>query len=240
MNGTLRNVVIAGAFLVGLSAVAATLILAGALAWEVSELRELSAGLTDLHSTFVDQSIDAGYEHPEIDPDDPLLATRKILLGNDVNAWTSNDVVVRLLYLDALDPSRPIDLYISTQGGWADNAFTIIDTMRLIEAPVNTWAIGGCYSSGALILAAGTGRRFATDDAILMVHANLDDSTEEYSFERIDRARYENVWRQVTELPESWFPMTEDRSYYLTAQEALRFGVVDEVVPTWPEDVAAP
>ena len=111
-----------------------------------------------------------------------------------------------------------------------DSAFTIIDAMQLIDAPVNTWAIGGCYSAGALILAAGTGRRYATPNAVLMIHASLDEDTKQsYSYERLALQRYERVWRGARQLPDAWFPMVGGEEYYLSPQEALEFKMIDEI-----------
>jgi ATP-dependent Clp protease protease subunit len=121
-----------------------------------------------------------------------------------------------------------------------DSAFTIIDTMQLIEAPVNTWAIGGCYSSGALILAAGTGRRFATPNAVLMIHASLDEeSKESYSYERLALQRYERIWKRRAQLPDAWFPMIGGEEYYLSPQEALDFKLIDEIRPLRNRTVAS-
>jgi ATP-dependent protease ClpP protease subunit len=189
--------------------------------------------LLDTLSDFFDAQIDAGREDPTLNIEEPLLRDRKILLFHDVNSRTAKDVSARLIYLNSVDPKAPIDLYISTQGGWEDNAFTIIDTMRTISAPVNTWAVGGCYSAGALILVAATGRRYATEDAILMIHTNLDDSTDAYSYPPLARERYERVYRNTTSLPSSWYPMTDDSQHYLSPKQALEFRIVDEIAPVW-------
>ena len=178
----------------------------------------------------VDTQIESGFEDVRLDPADPLLAQRKIVITNTINERTAKDVVNRLFYLDSLDDTSPIDLHISTQGGWPDAAFTLVDAMRMIDAPVNTWAMGGCYSAGAVILAAGTGRRYSTDRAIIMVHTNLVDSTEPFSYGRLDRARYEGFWREVANLPTRWYPMTGEAVYYLSPDEALEFDIVDEVL----------
>ena len=178
----------------------------------------------------VDSQIEAGYEDVRIDPADPLLAQRKIVITHAITERTAKDVVHRLFHLDAADGASPIDLYISTQGGWPDAAFTIVDAVRMIDAPVNTWAMGGCYSAGAVILAAGTGRRYSTDSAIIMVHTNLVDSAEPFSYGRLDRARYEGFWRDAADLPTRWYPMTGEAVYYLSPDEALQFGIIDEVL----------
>lgn len=178
----------------------------------------------------IDYGIETGAHHAPLDPADPLLASRKIVITADINERTARDVVARLFHLAAIDPDTPIDLYVSTQGGWVDSAFTIIDAMRLIDPPVNTWAIGGCYSAGAMILSAGTGTRYSTDSAILMVHATMEDSEEPFSHGRIGLERYERLWHQTAALPEDWFPLLAESLYYLTPEEALEYGMIDEIV----------
>jgi ATP-dependent Clp protease protease subunit len=233
---------------VGLIALAAAggVVIIGGAALMINDLRSISATLADpepLIEQVVDEVLSANPHEAELRADDPLLKSRKILVTSNINEYTAKDVSTRLLYLNALDSHRPIDLYLSTQGGWIDSAFTIIDAMELIQAPVNTWAIGGCYSSGALILAAGTGRRYATPDAVLMIHASLDedpkDSKHPYSYERLALDRYERVWRDRADLPNAWFPMVGGEEYYLSPQEALRFKLIDEISPAPPPQVAA-
>ena len=186
--------------------------------------------LVDVHGEFVDQNIDAGYEDPVVLADDPLLATRKIVLGHNVNAHSAKDVVTRLIYLNAVDSEAPIDLYLTTLGGWSDNAFTIIDTMQMIDAPVNTYAVGACYSSGAMILTAGTGRRYATPNTVIMLHANCVDDEEEYSMDSLDTQRYHRLWREHSKVPEDWYPMIYDLEYYFPAEKALEYDVIDEIL----------
>jgi ATP-dependent Clp protease protease subunit len=200
-------------------------------------VRILAATLADplpLIEQVVDEYLAAKPHEPELRADDPLLRSRTILVTSNINEYTAKDVAARLLYLNAVDPQRPIDLYLSTQGGWVDSAFTIIDAMDLIRAPVNTWAIGGCYSAGTLILAAGA-RRYATDNAMLMIHASLDeDPKRPYSYERLALERYERVWRERAKLPDDWFPMVGGEEYYLSPQQALEFKLIDEIVPAPP------
>jgi ATP-dependent Clp protease protease subunit len=187
----------------------------------------------DSIESFIDQEIDAGHAAPVLDEQDPLFKGRKIFLHHDINSRAAADVVMRLLALNDIDPVEPINLYISTQGGWSDNTFAIVDTMRMIDAPVNTWAVGGCYSAGALVLSAGTGRRYATENSVLMIHTNLDDSLDEFSYDRLALQRYERLWKETAGLPADWFPMTTDRRYYLDPDEAVAMGIVDEIVPVW-------
>jgi ATP-dependent Clp endopeptidase proteolytic subunit ClpP len=207
-----------------------TLVLGGLGVLIYRSIPDLSETLSD----FVDDQIDAGEESPVFDVNEPLLRARKVLLFHDVNSRTAKDVSARLLYLSQVDPGSPIDLYISTQGGWEDNAFAIIDTMRTIAAPVNTWAVGGCYSAGVLILTAGTGRRYATEDSVLMIHANLErPEGDAYSYPPLAQQRYERVYKETAALPPAWYPMTTDEQYYLAPAEALKMKLIDEIVPVW-------
>ena len=203
-----------------------------ALIWFTASIFQTVPKLGDTLGDYIDSQIDAGFEDPLLRGEEPLLRSRKVLLFQDVNSRTAKEISTRLMYLNSLDPKKPIDLYISTQGGWTDNAFTIIDTIRTISAPVNTWAIGGCYSAGALILVTATGRRYATEDVILMIHANLDSPTGAHSYPSLSLERYEGVWKNNSSLPSSWFPMTNDEEHYLSPQEALEYHVIDEIVPT--------
>ena len=220
--------------LIGVAAVAA-LALVAAVGNTIRSLRALDDALADpvsIAEPIIDEMLASIPGELQLRADDPLIASRQILITENINERTAKEVVSRLLYMNALDPHRPIDLYLSTQGGWVDSAFTIIDAMQLIDAPVNTWAIGGCYSSGALILAAGTGRRFATPNAVLMIHASLDEDTKQsYSYERLALQRYERVWRRRATLPDAWFPMVGGEEYYLSPQEALEFKMIDEIRP---------
>ncbi len=221
--------------LLGVTAVVLALIALLAVANTLRSLRALDAALSDpgtLAEAVLDEYLSAVPSEPNLRADDPLVINRQILVTANINERTAKDVVARLLYMNRLDPLRPIDLYLSTQGGWVDSAFTIIDAMQVIDAPVNTWAIGGCYSSGTLILAAGTGRRYSTPNAVLMIHASLDQGSKaSYSYERLALQRYERIWRNRTELPDSWFPMTGGEEYYLSPREALDFRIIDEIRP---------
>jgi ATP-dependent Clp protease protease subunit len=223
--------------LVAAAAIIAVIALA-VLGNALRSLRAVDAALSNpgaIAEAVIDQLLASMPSDPRLRRDDPLIDSRRIVVTENINERTAKEVAARLLYMDAIDHTRPIDLYLSTQGGWVDSAFTIIDAMELIEAPVNTWAIGGCYSSGALILAAGTGRRYATPNAVLMIHASLDEvSKESYSYERLALARYQRIWRQRAALPDEWFPMVGGHEYYLSPQEALQFKLIDEIRPEPP------
>lgn len=182
---------------------------------------------TDL---LADSLTEAGFGFPGDDLEDPLLDSRRIVITESINERVARSVVRKLFYLDSADPSAPIDLYIATVGGWLDPAFAIVDTMEAIEAPVNTIALGGCHSAGTLILASGTGRRYAAPRSIVSIHANREDGGVLYSHSLADRVRFEEVFREHAELPAHWYPLTSDRSYYLTPEQALEMGLVDAIL----------
>jgi ATP-dependent Clp protease protease subunit len=216
------------------------LLCVGAVAVAVTRLvTQVSDHLTSPYGFFTDQvdaQVEAGDPMGPIDPDDPLLRRRTIVITAGINERTAAHVIPRLLYLSSVDPRAPIDLLVTTTGGWRDTAFAIIDAMRMIEAPVNTWAIGQCASSGALIVAGGTGTRAATANALLMVHANLEPSDEPFGEGSRTFDREVRFWKERARLPPAW-ALDSGEEYYLTAEEAQRFGVVD-VVRATPERVA--
>lgn len=192
---------------------------------ELSELAHLSAEiLTD--------SLIAGGLHPQaINPQDPLLSARTIVIAEGMNEGVARRVVESLLYLDSIDKETPIDLYLYTSGGWLDSAFAIVDVMALIEAPVNVIAVGGCYSAGLVVLVAGTGTRSATENTILSVHANMDHDAREFKYDRYNEDRLESHFKKHAALPEAWYPLSgEPEQYYFDPSQAKSFGVIDEVV----------
>ena len=162
------------------------------------------------------------------DLNDPLLKFRKIVLSHSLNETTTKDVIRKLLYLDSLDHMTPIDLYISTSGGWYDSAFTIIDTINSIQAPVNTICVGGCYSAGLLVMTSGTGSRVSYSHAHFSAHIS-------YGNESDDRAyasqpdRVNTYLKSNTNLPKNWFPLDDDRNYYFTPEQAVEFGIIDKI-----------
>ncbi len=228
------GVVVAGALMFQGAAVLVVLATAHGLVGRIEEALSVHVG------DRVDTEIEAGFHTTALMADDPLLDSRTIVVTHGINERTAADVIARLLVLDARDPGAPIDLVMSTQGGWVDAAFAIVDVMENLESPVNTRAVGGCYSAGTLIVAAGTGRRIASENALLMVHANLDEPPGDGTWEALEQERYEALWRRVATLPEEWYPMTFDRTYYLGPEDALRYGLVDEIAaPFEPAEVAA-
>jgi ATP-dependent Clp protease protease subunit len=176
-----------------------------------------------------DRLVDANLVPVERGLEDPLTKQRVLVLSGDINARMAATVSAQLLYLDVLDPIRPIDLYLRTEGGWGDDAYAICDVIAAIRPPVNTWAAGSVNSAGAAILAAGTGKRRALPSATVMLHIVEEKGDERYSDALASRKREEAFWRRHAKLPAEFFPMDAEKEYYLSAKEALEFGIVDEI-----------
>lgn len=185
----------------------------------------------DVAEAVIDRLIEQGVLRPSIDYDDPLLASRKIVVSGEINAITARHVVSKLLWLGQQDPSRPIDLYLRTNGGWGNDAFAICDAMQVLPCPVNTWAMGSCESAGASILAAGTGVRRVMPHSLVSLHFVEEEGDERWSWERGSREREEAFWARYAKLPKEFSPFTGDRLRALSPQEAVEYGVADEVVP---------
>ena len=216
----------------GFAMVLAILLVAAGLFSVARVLRDLPLpDPSDFAGDLVDGAMEAGAVTPKLDPDDPLLERRIIVVTEGINERTSREITQKLFYLDALAPGEAIDLWIASSGGWVDAAFTIVDAMEAIRSPVNTTCIGGCYSAGSLVLAAGTGQRTVSPNALVMVHANREDSSEPYSFGRLSVQRFDRFYREHARLPEEWYPLTGDRTYYLSPREAVEFGLADAVAP---------
>lgn len=160
----------------------------------------------------------------------PLILQRKIVFTTNINPRSSKKLIEQLLYLDQEQKNMPIDLYIRTTGGWWTDAFAVHDAMRSLHSQVNVYAIGQCDSAGAVILAGATGHRYSFPNASIMVHANLSDSEEKFNWRGNERRRVESFWKTYAKLPGEWFPMTKDKEYYLTPEEALKYGIIDEII----------
>ena len=180
-------------------------------------------------SDIVDTLVDAGIEFSRSQTDTDLLKYRKLVIATDINAVTAKNIINGLLLLDAIDSTAPIDLYIRTEGGWVSDAFAIIDVIESIGAPVNTYAIGGTYSSGAMILAAGTGIRYGYPDSSIMFHAGLYHDGSEYSGDKVDNHRLNQFWKEHAHVPQEWLKTKTEKTFFLGPDEALKFGLIDQI-----------
>ncbi len=171
-----------------------------------------------------------------------LYKARKIFLWSDVNDESAKAVVTRLISLDIEDPREEIVLYINSPGGSVTEGMAIYDAMLAIEAPVSTVCMGMAMSMGSFLLAAGEpGRRFAWPHARIMIHQPLIMGTVTGTATDLDIRAKETI-RLRGELNELYAKHTgqdvekiandTDRDFFMSAQEAKDYGLLDDVIMT--------
>lgn len=167
-----------------------------------------------------------------------LLQNRIIFLGSGINDQVANVIVAQMLYLDREDPEKDIQFYINSPGGQIYAGLAIYDTMRLIRAPVSTFAIGVTASFGTLLLTAGAkGKRYAMPHATIHMHQPLGgaqgQATEiEIQAREILRLREElnQIMAFHTGQPLERIAEDTERDRYMTAEQAKAYGLLDEVL----------
>lgn len=167
-------------------------------------------------------------ELPTVNFNDRAMAARHVHLDGDLTARRVLGVIERLQYL-AAQSNQPIDLFLTTNGGPARQAFAVIRTLRSLRAPVNTWAVSYCRSAGALILAAGTGRRYATPYTSIAIHGGVAVGEVTPAYERAVEQEVNRLWHHYAHLPQAWFPLQGDQVHYLTPKQAMHYGVIDAI-----------
>ena len=170
-----------------------------------------------------------------------LLSDRIIFLGEEVSDTSASLVVAQLLYLEAEDPKKDIQLYINSPGGSISAGFAIYDTMQYLKCDVSTICVGLAASFGAFLLAGGAnGKRYALSNAEIMIHQPaihgngfqgqatdikiMSDHIQK-SKQRLNRILAENTGRTIGEIAAA-----TERDNYMSAQEALEYGLVDKVI----------
>ena len=167
-----------------------------------------------------------------------LLSDRIIVLSDEVNDATASIVVAQLLFLEGQDADKDISLYINSPGGSVSAGLAIYDTMQYIKCDVSTICMGMAASMGAFLLSSGAkGKRFALPNAEIMIHQPLGgakgQATEiEIAAKHILRTK-ENLNRILAEntgKPIDVIAKDTDRDNFMTAQEALDYGLIDKVI----------
>ena len=167
-----------------------------------------------------------------------LLKDRIIFLGEQVDDITANLIVAQLLFLESEDPSKDIHLYINSPGGSVTAGMAIYDTMQYIKCDVSTICIGMAASMGALLLSGGAkGKRMALPNAEIMIHqpsggARGQETEIRIVAEQILKTR-ENLNRILAEntgQPLERIQLDTERDNYMTAQEAVEYGLIDTVI----------
>ena len=172
-----------------------------------------------------------------------LLKDRIIFLGEAVSDYSANVVIAQLLFLDAEDPDKDINLYINSPGGSVSAGLAIYDTMRFIKADVSTICIGIAASMGAFLLSGGTkGKRFALPNSEVMIHQPSGGARGQATdirivADHIDRTkvRLATIMAENTGQPVDKVIADSERDNFMTAQQALDYGLIDSIITQQPK-----
>ena len=167
-----------------------------------------------------------------------LLNDRIIFLGEEVNDTSASIVVAQLLYLEAQDPDKDIQMYINSPGGSVTAGMAIYDTMQYIKCDVSTICVGLAASMGAFLLSAGTkGKRIALPNAEIMIHQPSAGTQGQITDMAIHLKRLETIKKRMNQIMadntgHSLEEMTAacERDNFMTAEEAMEFGLIDKVI----------
>ncbi len=167
-----------------------------------------------------------------------LLKERIVFLGTGIDDHVANSIVAQLLYLDREEPDRDISMYIHSPGGMVYAGLAIFDTMNLIRADVSTIAVGVTASMGTVLLSAGQkGKRFSLPNATIHMHQALGGGSGQASDVQIqaqelmrNNQKIRQILADATDQPMERIERDTDRDFYMSAQEAQEYGLVDEVL----------
>lgn len=169
-----------------------------------------------------------------------LLKNRIVFLGSAINDQVANLVVAQLLYLSREDPESGIQMYINSPGGQVYSGLAIYDTMRMIPNKISTVAVGVAASFGTVLLAAGSkGQRYALPHATIHMHQPLGGAQGQASDIEIQakeilrlKERLNEILAQATDQDIETIIKDTERDFYMSAEEAVEYGVVDKVLET--------
>jgi len=167
-----------------------------------------------------------------------LLKERIIFLGTEINDTVSNLVIAQLLFLQSEDADKDISIYINSPGGVVTAGMAIYDTMQFSKCPITTYCVGQAASMGAVLLAAGThGKRFALPNSRIMIHQPLGGAQGQATDIEIQTKEILRMKKSLNELlahhtgqPVKTIQKDTDRDFFMSATEAVKYGLVDEVV----------
>lgn len=167
-----------------------------------------------------------------------LLKDRIIFIGTAIDDIVANLIIAQMLFLQMEDPDKDIEVYINTPGGSVTSGLAIYDTMQFVKPDVSTYCVGQATSMGALLLSAGAaGKRYALPHSRIMIHqpwggvegVAADISIQAREILRL-RARLEEILAKHTKQPLEKIQKDSDRDYFMSAEEAKAYGIVDEVI----------
>lgn len=167
-----------------------------------------------------------------------LLRDRIIMINDDIEPRMAGVVISQMLYLQSEDSTKDIHMYINSPGGYVTAGLAITDTMDAISCPVNTYCMGQCASMGAVILSSGTkGKRFALRNSRIMIHSVSSGAEGKIEDMKLDVNETDRLNDLLAHLlaencgkPFKKIKKTMERDFYLSAEEAKEFGLIDEVM----------
>ena len=169
-----------------------------------------------------------------------LLKDRIIFLAEDVNSTSASLVIAQMLFLESEDPDRDINFYINSPGGSITDGMAIVDTMNYIKCPVSTICVGMAASMGSVLLASGEkGKRFATPNSEILIHqplisGGLSGQTTEIKIHADHmvktREKLNKFLSERTGQPLDVIEKDTERDNYMTAEEAKKYGLIDEIM----------
>ena len=221
----------------------------------MNDFRKYATKHLGMNSMVLDDVIksQAGYLNPyileerqlnvtQLDVFSRLMMDRIIFLGTEINDYTANTLQAQLLYLDSIDSSRDISIYINSPGGSVYAGLGIYDTMQFISSDVATFCTGLAASMAAVLLVAGQeGKRSALTHSRVMIHQPLGGAQGQASDIEITAREILKLKKELytivaehshTDFDKVW--ADSDRDYWMTAQEAKEYGIIDEVMSRKP------
>lgn len=177
-----------------------------------------------------------------------LLKNRIVFVGTPITDQTANLIVAQLLYLNNEDSDSPIQMYINSPGGQVYAGMAIYDTMQMITNPINTVAVGVTASFGTVLLTAGTpGQRFALPHATVHMHQPLGGAQGQATDIEIQANEILRLRKQLNEIlakhtgqPVEKLRDDTERDYWLTAEDAVEYGLIDKVLEVTKKEQTAP
>lgn len=167
-----------------------------------------------------------------------LLKERIVFLGTAIDDNVANIIIAQLLFLESEDPAQDIYIYLNSPGGYITSGLAIYDTMQYIKAPIVTMCIGQAASMGAVLLAGGTqGKRYALPHSRILIHQPLGGAQGQATdidiqAKEILRMREEinKIFMKHTGQPIEKIAADTERDFYMTAEQALSYGIIDKIV----------
>jgi len=167
-----------------------------------------------------------------------LLKERIVFIGGPIEDYTANLVIAQLLFLESEDPKKDIDIYVNSPGGSVTSGLAIYDTMQHVKPDIKTICVGMAASMGSVILSSGTrGKRFALPNADIMIHqvsggfqGQASDIERNANYILRLKKRLNEILAKHTGNPISKVENDSERDYFMSPEEAKKYGIIDEIV----------